>query len=185
MDKPFLQTARARMEKSLETLRHELATLRTGRASLTMLDEIRVEYYGTAVPLNQVAALSLLDARTISIQPWDVSVVKAIEKGINTSPLGLAPIADGKTIRITVPTLNEERRRELVKVIHRQGEESKVAIRNIRRDANEEIKKLKKDGTFTEDDEHKAHDAIQKLTDDTSKKIDETMTHKEKDILEV
>lgn len=173
------------MKKTLEALRHELSKMRTGRASLSILDDIRVEYYGTLTPLNQVGTLSVPDARTLAIQPWDTSAAVAIEKAIQKSGLGLNPVNDGKIIRIPVPALNEERRKDLVKVIHKHGEECKVGVRNARRDANEELKVLKKDSKITEDEEHKGIEKIQKLTDDFIKQIDEALTHKEKDIMQV
>lgn len=184
MDKIFLETQK-RMEKAMEVLRAELSTLRTGRASLSILDGVRVDYYGTPTPLNQLATLSIPDPRTIAIAPWDTSVSQAIERAIQTSDLGLSAVGDGRIIRISLPALNEERRKELVKVLKRYAEESKVSIRNARRDANEEVKKLKKDGTLSEDDERKSFDRIQKLTDDFIKKIDDSSAHKEKDIMEV
>lgn len=181
----LINQSKARMEKSLESFRHELAKLRTGRASLSILDDVKVDYYGTQSPLNQVATLSVPDARTIAIQPWDQSAVQAIEKAIQKSDLGLNPVNDGKIIRVPIPQLNEERRRELVKVVGSHAEQSKVGVRNARRDANEQLKKMQKDSSITEDDLHKGQDRVQKLTDEYIKKIEEAAEHKEKDIMEV
>jgi len=183
-DKVFKETE-AKMNKAMDALHHELAKLRTGRASLSLVDDVRVEYYGTMTPLNQLSSLSLPDARTIAIQPWDASAGQAIEKAILKSGLGLNPVSDGKVIRIPIPALNEERRRELVKSVKKHAEDCKVAVRNVRRDCNEELKKLKKDSKITEDDERSGHEKIQKMTDDFIKKIDETVVHKEKDIMSV
>lgn len=185
MDKAFFTEVTQRMEKSIASMQHEFSKLRTGRASLSMLDDVRVDFYGTPTPLMQVATLGTPDPRTITIQPWDSSVIQAIEKAIVNSGLGLAPIADGRLIRISIPALNEERRKELVKVVKKQAEEAKVAIRNIRREANEKIKKLKKDLNLTEDDERKSTEEVQKLTDSFVKKIDDNAASKEKDILTV
>jgi ribosome recycling factor len=159
--------------------------MRTGRATLSILDDVKAEYYGNLTPLNQMATLSVPDARTIAIQPWDTSAAQAIEKAIQKSGLGLNPVNDGKVIRVPIPQLNEERRRDLVKVIHKHGEDCKVSIRNARRDANEELKALMKASTITEDEEHKGIERIQKLTDDFIKKIEEALAHKEKDIMQV
>ena len=185
MDNKVFEKTQERMKKALEALRHELSKMRTGRASLSVLDDVRVDYYGTPTPLNQLATLSVPDARTLAIQPWDASAGQAIEKAIMQANLGLNPVSDGKIIRIPIRALNEERRRELVKVSHKHGEECKVSVRNARRDANEELKNLKKSSTITEDEERKGIERIQKLTDDTIKQIDETLSHKEKDIMQV
>lgn len=173
------------MEKALEALRHDLSKMRTGRASLSILDGVRVDYYGTPTPLNQLATLSVPDPRTIVIQPWDTSALPAIEKAIQKADLGLNPVGDGKVVRVPIPPLNEERRKELVKVIHKYGEECKVSVRNARRDANEKLKELKKLSSITEDDERRGIERIQKTTDDIIKQIDEAITHKEKDIMQV
>ncbi len=185
MDNKVYENAEVTMKKSLESLRHELSKMRTGRASLSVLDDVRVEYYGTLSPLNQIATLSLPDARTIAIQPWDASALPLIEKAIQKASLGLNPVNDGKIMRLPVPPLNEERRKELVKIMKKHGEDSKVAVRNVRRLANDELKKLLKDSKITEDEEKKMLDKVQKLTDDYIKKIDEAITHKEKDVMEV
>ena len=174
-----------RMEKSLAALHHELSKVRTGRASLSILDDVTVDYYGQNMPINQLANLGIPDPRTISIQPWDASSVPLIEKAIQKADLGLNPVVDGKVIRLPIPALTEERRMDIVKGIKRHAEESKIAIRNIRRDANDELKVKKKDGDITEDDEKQGHEEIQKLTDEYVKKIDESTVHKEKDIMEV
>ena len=185
MDNQVYDDVKAKMEKALVALSHELAKMRTGRASLAILDGLHVDYYGTSTPLNQLATLSIPDARTISIQTWDVGAIAAIDKAIQKADLGLNPVNDGKTIRLPIPSLNEERRRELVKVMHKHGEDCKVGVRNARRDGNDELKTLKKGSDITEDDERRGHDAMQKLTDDYIKKIEEAMAHKEKDIMEV
>ncbi|HQG13966.1 MAG: Ribosome-recycling factor [bacterium ADurb.Bin270] len=185
MDDKIFKETEAKMSRAMDALHHELARLRTGRASLSLVDEVRVEYYGTMTPLNQLSSLSIPDARTIAIQPWDASAGQAIEKAILKSGLGLNPISDGKIIRIPIPALNEERRRDLVKLVKKHAEDCKVAVRNVRRDSNEELKRLKKDSKITEDDERSGYDRIQKITDDFIKKVDETVTHKEKDIMSV
>ncbi len=178
------EEARDRMEKTIESLQKEMKRVRTGRASLSLLDGIRVDYYGTQTPLNQMASLSVPESRLIVIQPWDVSVVKQIEKAILKSDLGLTPSSDGKLIRIAIPPLTEERRKDLVKVVNKIAEEYKVAIRNIRRDANEMVKELKKESEISEDDAFKAQDEIQKITDGFVGKVDEIQAAKEKEILE-
>lgn len=176
---------RERMEKSLTALRGELSRVRTGRASLAILNDVRVEYYGNQTPLNQIATLGVPDSKTITIQPWDPSVIPAIEKSIRTSGLGLSPANDGKLVRISIPALNEERRKELVKLIKKHAEEAKVSMRNARRDGNEELKKMHKESAITEDEFRKGEGETQKMTDEYIKKIDEAVVHKEKDILEV
>ena len=176
---------RARMEKALSDLQHEMASIRTGRASLGILDHIRVDYYGTPTPLNQVANLHVPEPSLITIQPWDVSQIGPIEKSIRTSDLGLNPSNDGKIIRLPIPPLTEERRKELVKRLHGVAEHHRVSVRNIRRDGNEAVKKLLKDKKITEDDDKKAHDEIQKLTDGYMGKIDAAAKTKEKEILEI
>jgi len=176
---------KTRMEKALGDLQHEMASIRTGRASLGVLDHIRVDYYGTPTPLNQVANLHVPEPSLITIQPWDVSQIAPIEKAIRTSDLGLNPSNDGKTIRLPVPPLTEERRKELVKKLHATAEHHRVSVRNIRRDGNEGVKKLLKDKKITEDEEKRAHDEIQKLTDTYMAKIDQAAKTKEKDILEI
>ncbi len=175
---------RQSMEKTIASLKNELNRVRTGRASLSLLDGIRADYYGTPTPLNQMATLSVPESRLIVIQPWDVSAIKEIEKAILKSDLGLTPSSDGKLIRISVPPLTEERRKQLVKVVHKIAEDHKIGIRNIRRDANEMIKSLKKDGDVSEDDAFRGQDEVQKITDEFIKMIDELYAEKEKEILE-
>jgi ribosome recycling factor len=176
---------KARMEKALSDFQHEMASIRTGRASLGILDHIRVDYYGSPTPLNQVANLHVPEPSLITIQPWDVSQIGPIERAIRVSDLGLNPSNDGKIIRLPIPPLTEERRKELVKRLHGVAEHHRVAVRNIRRDGNEAVKKLLKDKKITEDDEKKAHDETQKLTDAYMEKIDLAAKSKEKEILEI
>lgn len=174
-----------KMEASLQHLKGELSGVRTGRASLVLFDSVQVNYYGTSTPLKQIATLSIPDSRTVLIQPWDTSQLPEMEKAILGSGLGLTPSNDGKVIRISIPPLTEERRRDLVKLVKKIGEESKVAIRNIRRDTNDELKSLQKDGALTEDALRKAQDEVQKATDQTITKVDEILKKKEAEILEV
>ena len=176
---------KARMEKAISDLQHEMAAIRTGRASLGILDHIRVDYYGTPTPLNQIANLHVPEPALITIQPWDVSQIGPIERSIRTSDLGLNPANDGKIIRLPIPPLTEERRKELVKRLHAAAEHHRVAVRNIRRDGNEASKKLLKDKKITEDEDKRAHDEIQKLTDVYMQKIDQASKTKEKEILEI
>ncbi len=178
------QDTRESMLKSIEALKRELNRVRTGRASLSILDGIKVDYYGTPTKLNQMATLAVPESRQISIQPWDVSVIKEIEKAILKSDLGLTPTNDGKIIRIFIPPLTEERRKELVKVIHKMCEDHKVSVRNVRRDANELLKSLKKDGDISEDEAYKSQEEVQKITDEHIKLIDDCYKEKEKEILE-
>jgi ribosome recycling factor len=175
---------RDRMNRAVQTLESDYKRLRTGRASISLIDEIRVDYYGVATPLSQLSTLTIADPRTIVIQPWDTSVVGEIERAILKSDLGLTPMNDGKAIRINIPPLTAERRRDLVKVVKKKAEETKVAVRNIRRDIIEKTKELKKDKKVSEDEQFRAQDEIQKLTDDYVKKIDSTYGAKEKEILE-
>jgi ribosome recycling factor len=175
---------RTRMNKSLDALRHELAKIRTGRAHPSLLEHVHVEYYGNLVPIGQAANVSVEDARTLSVAPWDKSMVKAIEKAILTSDLGLNPNTAGQTIRIPLPPLTEERRRELGKVVHHEGENAKIAIRNIRRDANHSIKELLKEKEISEDDERRAEQDIQGVTDLAVSKVDEIVAEKERELLE-
>jgi ribosome recycling factor len=176
---------RDRMKKVIESLEREFKRVRTGRASVALLDGIRMDYYGTSTPLNQIATLTVPDSRSITIQPWDTSVIGDIEKAILKSELGLTPMNDGKIIRISIPPLTEERRRELVKVIRKMAEESKVALRNIRRDSNEMLKDLKKDKAISEDEQFRGQDEVQKITDELIKQADAVYASKEKEILEV
>ncbi|PIU56800.1 MAG: ribosome recycling factor [Deltaproteobacteria bacterium CG07_land_8_20_14_0_80_38_7] len=179
------EEAKKGMQKPIEIYRHDLSKLRTGRASLPILDGIKVEYYGTLTPINQLATLTVPDPRTIAIQPWDTSVVPEVEKAIMKSDLGLNPANDGRVIRLPFPALNEERRRELAKLIKKHGEECKIAIRNIRRDVLARLKKMEDESQITEDDLKKGQDDVQKITDDVIKHVDEIAAHKEKDIMEV
>ena len=176
---------KSRMEKAVGDLQHEMASIRTGRASLGLLDHIRVDYYGTPTPLNQLANLHVPEPSLITIQPWDVSQIGPIEKAIRSSDLGLNPANDGKMIRLPIPPLTEERRKELVKKLHGAAEHHRVSVRNIRRDGNEAVKKLLKDKKITEDEDKKAHDEIQKMTDLYMGKIDAAVKTKEKEILEI
>jgi len=178
------QETKESMQKSIDALKNEFKKIRTGRASLSILDDIRVDYYGTQTPLNQMASLSVPESRLITIQPWDASVIKDVEKAILKSDLGVTPSNDGKVIRISIPPLTEERRKQLVKVIYKKGEEHKVSIRNVRRDANDLLRNLRKDGEISEDDAFKAQDQVQKITDDHIKLIDDVCKEKEKEILE-
>ena len=172
------------MGKTITALENELKRIRTGRASASLLDGIKIDYYGTPTPLSQTATIAVPESRLITIQPWDASIIKDIEKAILKSDIGLTPSNDGKLIRIGVPPLSEERRKELVKLVHKSCEEHKVAVRNIRRDSNELIKGFKKDGDISEDDAFKSQDRIQKITDEYIAKIDEVYKKKEKEILE-
>jgi ribosome recycling factor len=176
---------RTRMEKAISDLQHEMAHIRTGRASLGILDHIRVDYYGTPTPLNQVANLHVPEPALITVQPWDVSQIGPIEKAIRTSDLGLNPSNDGKMIRLPIPPLTEERRKDLVKKLHGVAEHHRVSVRNIRRDGNESVKKLLKDKKITEDEDKRAHDEIQKLTDAYMLKVDQASKTKEKEIMEI
>jgi ribosome recycling factor len=185
MEKELRRKTDERMKKAIEVLKKEFASIRTGRASLALLDDIKVEYYGTPTPLNQVATLNIPEPKQISIQPWDQKAIQDIEKAILKSDLGLTPMNDGKIIRISIPPLTEERRKDLVKVVKKKGEEGKVAIRNIRRDANDSLKKFEKDKEISEDELKKSLDEVQKMTDGYIKKVDETVEHKEQEIMEV
>ena len=180
----FTGELKSKMEKSLEALRRDLGRVRTGRASLALLDGVRVNYYGVPTPLSQVASLSVPESRTISIQPWDAKIIGEIEKAIQKSDLGLTPLSDGKIVRINIPPLTEERRKELVKVTKRMEEECKVALRNIRRDANEQLKTAKKDKVISEDEQFKFQEEVQKLMDKSIEKAEEIIKTKEKEILE-
>jgi ribosome recycling factor len=177
--------AKSRMRKAVEDLGRELASIRTGRASLAILDPIRVDYYGTQTPLSQVATLGIPEPSMILVQPWDASQIGVIEKAILASSLGLNPANDGKVIRLKIPALTEERRKELVKHLHNVVENHRVAVRNIRRDANDTVKKLLKDKKVSEDEQHHNHDEVQALTDKTIKELDEASEAKEKEILEI
>ena len=175
----------AKMQKTIEVVKANFASVRAGRANAGVLDRIFVEYYGTPTPLNQVAAISSPDPRTLMIQPWDGTLLKAIEKAIQTSDLGINPQNDGRIIRLVFPQLTEERRKELTKQVKKYGEESKVAIRNIRRDAMDTIKAMKKKSEITEDEQKVAEKDLQKVTDDYVKKVDEMAAKKEKELMEL
>lgn len=185
MIKDTMAQSKARMGKALEDCREELATVRTGRASASLLDHIKVEYYGTPTPLNQVATLGVPEPALLTVQPWDPSLLPAVEKAIRSSDLGLNPVNDGKMLRVPIPPLTEERRKELVKHLHRFLENHRTAIRNIRRDANEALKKLLKDKTISEDEEKRGLDEVQKLTDEFIEKLDAQGKSKEQEILEM
>lgn len=177
--------AKSRMQKSVQNFHQELTKLRTGRAHTSLLDHIRVDYYGAEVPLNQAANVGVQDARTLTVQPWDKSMVPVIEKAIMNSNLGLNPTTAGEVIRIPLPPLTEERRRDLSRVVGQEAEHARVAIRNIRRDANHHLKELLKEKEITEDDEHAAEAAIQKLTDEHIEKVDRIAQSKEEELMEV
>ena len=177
--------AKNRMEKVLADLQHAMGNIRTGRASVNLLDSIRVDYFGTPTPVNQVGTLHVPEPFMITIQPWDSSMIGPIEKAIRTSDLGLNPGNDGKLIRVPIPQLTEERRKEFVKKLHHVAEDHRVSLRSIRRDANEQVKKLVKDKLISEDDDRRAHDDIQKMVDGYMQKLDTAVKAKEKDILEV
>jgi ribosome recycling factor len=178
-------TAKEKMEKAVQVLKRDLLSLRAGRANPALLDKIMVDYYGSLTPVNQLANISTPDPRTLFIQPWDKSAVAQIEKSILKSELGLTPNNDGAAIRISIPPLTEERRTDLVKVARKTGEEAKVAVRNIRRDANDELKKLEKSGEVNEDTSRRGQEEIQKLTDQFIKEIDKVVADKEKEIMEI
>ncbi len=178
-------SAKQRMEKALEDLQHAMATIRTGRASVHLLDNVRVDYYGTPTPVNQVGNLHVPEPGMITVTPWDASQIGAIEKAIRAAELGVNPSNDGKMIRIPIPPLNEERRKELVKKLHGIAEDHRVAIRNIRRDSNEHIKKLAKEKKIAEDEDRRGHDEMQKLTDGYMAKLDTAARTKEKEIMEI
>ncbi len=179
------KTAEAKMAKSIESFKNELQKIRTGRAHPGILDQVQVDYYGSMLPISQVANVSLIDARTISVQPWEKGMAQKIERAIRDSDLGLNPAAMGDLIRVPMPALTEERRKELSKVVRHAGEDAKVAVRNLRRDANEHAKKLLKDKLITEDDERRSVDEVQKLTDRTVTEIDKLVQGKEAEIMAV
>ncbi|MCJ7552684.1 MAG: ribosome recycling factor [Ignavibacteriaceae bacterium] len=182
---PTIKDAKHRMDKSLEALRSELAKVRTGKATTQLLDGIRVDYYGTATPISQVGNLSVLDAHTLSITPWDKSMVPIIEKAILEANIGFNPVSDGTNLKIPVPPLTEERRKDFVKLIKKFGEDTKIAIRNVRRDANDHLKKEEKDKNISEDELKSFETEVQKITDEHVKIIDELLKHKEIEIMEV
>ena len=177
--------ARVRMGKAVADLSRSMATIRTGRASIALLDPIKVDYYGTPTPLSQMATLSTPSSTSLAIQPWDVSQIVAIEKAIRASDLGINPTNDGKIVRLTIPALTQERRKELVRLLHKVVEQHRVGARNIRRDANEAIKRLEKDKAISEDEHRRGHDDMQKITDDCIKEINDAGELKEREILEI
>jgi ribosome recycling factor len=185
MEEKIVKETEAKMEKTLSTLKGDLNKVRTGRASLALFDDIRVDYYGTSTPLQQMASLAIPEPRLITIQPWDTSMTGEIEKAILKSELGLTPMSDGKIIRITIPRLTEERRRELVKVVKKMTEQAKVALRNIRREANEQLKGLEKNKKISQDQLHQWMDKVQISTDKYIEKADAILSAKEKEILEI
>lgn len=182
VEKVYKET-KERMEKAIEALKKDLSRIRTGRASVSLLDGLRVQYYGSLVPLNQVASVAVPESRLITIQPWDIKAIGEIEKAVLKSELGLTPVNDGKMIRINIPPLTEERRRDLVKVIKKMAEESRVALRNIRRESNESFKEMKKDRAVSEDDFFKGQEEVQKITKEFIEKVDRISEEKEKEIL--
>ena len=177
--------AKIRMQKSVESLKHELTKLRTGRAHTSLLDHITVEYYGSEVPLKQVANIAVEDARTLTVSPWEKQMVKVIEKAIISSDLGLNPATSGTVMRIPLPPLTEERRRDMVRIVRHEAELARVAVRNIRRDANADCKELRKEKALSEDDERRSEDAIQKLTDQFITEIEQVLAEKEQELMEV
>jgi ribosome recycling factor len=181
----FIQDATRRMDKSVESAQHELGTLRAGRASVSLLDRIQVDYYGTPTPLNQLATLNAPEPRLLTVQPFDPSSLQAVERAIQESDLGLTPSNDGKIIRLPIPQLTEERRKELVKVARHVAEEGRVAVRNVRRDVIHHLKELVDKGEVGSDEEHRAEEHVQKLTDQHTQKIDDLLKRKEEEILEV
>lgn len=185
MVKDVIKDMNVHMDKTIDSLRKEYQRVRTGRASTSLLDDIRVDFYGTPSPLSQVATLSIPEGRTITIQPWESKMIQVIEKAILNSNLGLTPANDGKVIRLTLPPLTEERRKEIVKQLKRDAEESKVALRNIRRDAIERLKKLEKEKSISEDELKRAEKEVQDSTNSHVAKVDEVLAHKEKEVMEV
>src|SRR5262245_38888278 len=185
MDDALIKETEARMTAATESLAREFASIRTGRASASFLDPIRVDYYGTLTPLNQMASVAVPDARTITVQPWDAGQLKAIEKAIVASDLGITPMNDGKLIRLVIPTLTEERRKQLAKTVGKVAEEGRVAVRNLRREANDKLKGLARDKKISEDDERRSHDQIQKTTDRFIARVDELLKKKEHEILTI
>ncbi len=177
--------AERKMANSINAFKKELSTIRTGRASLALLDSIYVDYYGNSTPLNQIATLAVPESRLITIQPWDISILPIVEKAILASDLGLTPSNDGKIIRIPIPPLTEERRKQLVKIVKKSAEDCKVTIRNIRREANDTLRSLEKEKKISEDDFHRAHEKVQKSTDKFIKDVEDIVTKKEKEVLEV
>jgi ribosome recycling factor len=180
---PLLRELETKMTTAVESLIREFASVRTGRASTALLDTVRVDYYGTPTPVNQIASVSVPDARTLLIQPWEATQLQAIEKAIMKSDLGLNPANDGKLIRLTMPTLTEERRKQLAKTVHKIAEDGRIAVRNVRREANDKLKAMAKDKKVSEDEERRGHDQIQKATDRFVAKVDDLLKKKEQEIL--
>lgn len=180
----ILQETEDRMKKCVSAFKRELATIRTGKATTALLDSVKVECYGQVMPLNQVASLSIPEPRMILVQPWDRSIVSNVEKAIHKADVGLVPNTDGNVIRLPIPPLTEERRKELVKVVRKQAEDARVSIRNVRRDSNETLRKAQKDGKISEDESRKAVDKVQQLTDKYIEEVDEALKQKEKEIME-
>ena len=185
MIKDVEHSAQEKMQLSIEVLKKELGTIRTGRATPALLDGVNVEYYGAPTPVTQVASVSIPESRSIVIQPWDPTIMGEIEKAILRANLGLTPTNDGKVIRISIPALTEERRKDLVKVARKYAEEGRVSLRNVRRDVNEQVKKLEKDGKVSKDEMHSSHERVQKLTDDFTAVVNQTIEKKEKEIMEI
>ncbi len=185
MQNEYVQDADHRMEKSVEAFKHEISKVRTGKATTALLDGIKVDYYGTMTPINQVGNVSVLDAHTLSITPWDKSMVDKVDKAILQAELGLNPQSDGTNLRIPIPPLTEERRKDLVKLVKKFAEDAKIAVRNVRRDANDHLKRQEKNKEISEDMMHDFEEEVQKLTDKYIKKIDEILAEKEKDIMEI
>ncbi len=183
MKDEVLSDAKRKMEKVLEVMARDLSRIRTGRASVALLEGIKVEAYGTSMPIAQVASLAAPEPRLLTVQPWDLSLLADVEKALLKSDLGLTPMNDGKILRLPIPALTTERRKELVKMVKKMGEDAKVALRNIRRDANEDLKEMKKEKMLSEDDTHRAQEEVQKLTDDFIKKVDAQAADKEKEIM--
>ncbi|NOX67462.1 MAG: ribosome recycling factor [Chlorobi bacterium] len=181
----IIKEAKHKMDKTIEAFRQEITRVRTGKATTTLLDGIKVDYYGNPTPLNQVGNVTVLDAHTLAITPWDKSMIEAIDKAILSANIGLNPINDGTNIKIPIPPLTEERRKDLVKLVKKFGEDAKIALRNVRREANDKLKKREKEKELSEDLRHDAEADIQKVTDNHSKTIDEMITHKEKEIMEI
>ncbi len=184
MEEEILSELRQKMDKAVDALKKDFRKLRTGRASTALLDGIKVECYGTRMPLDQVATISAPESRLLTIQPWDQTIMGSVEKSILKSELGLTPMNDGKIIRISIPPLTEERRKELAKLARKMAEENKISIRNLRREANEMLKELKAEKEISEDELYRSQDDVQKITDDFIKKVDETTTQKEQEIIE-
>ncbi|MBX2976170.1 MAG: ribosome recycling factor [Ignavibacteriaceae bacterium] len=183
--KEIVKDAAHRMDKSIEALRHELATIRTGKATTSLLDGVKVDYYGTMTPISQVGNLTVLDVHTLAFTPWDKSMLQSVDRAIREANIGFNPMNDGTNLKIPIPPLTEERRKDMVKLIKRFGEDTKIAVRNVRRDANEHLKKAQKDKKISEDEQKEGEDKVQKLTNEHTAIVDEILKHKEKEIMEV